>query len=156
MYSLYVAVAVYRFPLPYDRRTVESFGYLPRVPSLLQSCLHVAGSEIDAYRYGIVVSMGKPHGYALAQTAYPHHELCLMVYASHFFRQEKRLAVLQQCRVGFGKYHRLGSALEATSHLFVVLGIVHAYGKNLHCCNRFYVCILSLHHATTVYGYKIT
>ena len=105
--GLNVAELLLVHPFAYHSRAVELFGDGPRASQVLGLFLHVARRKVNTQRHRVVISVGKPLRNRLPQPADPHHHLGLMVDASHEVRDEKRLPVLQQRRIGLREDDRL-------------------------------------------------
>ena len=101
-------------PLANDRRAIETLADFPRQALGSGLTLQVAGGEVDANGYCIVVAVGEALGDALTQTADANHQLRLVV---HLFRpvgDEEGLMVLQALvkMTGFsGLYNAPSSSL---------------------------------------------
>ena len=77
------------YPLADGGRAVESLADGPGLTCLRSFLLQVTGCEVDAYRQGVVVTVGKALGDVLTQPTDAYHHLRLVVDASEVVRDEE-------------------------------------------------------------------
>ena len=121
-----------RYPLADGRRAVETFADCPGLTCLRGFLLQVTGRKVDTDGQGIIITVGKAYGDILPQAADAHHHLRLIVDAPQMIRNKERFPLIQNGRIGLGKYHRLFRAFQRPVELLVMGGIVHANSEYLH------------------------
>ena len=106
MDGLDVAELLDIYPFADGGRSVKSLGKFPWLSSFSQFLLHLACRKVDAHGHCVIVAMGKALWNGLAQLADAHHQFGLILYSSQMIRDEERLAVVEQRRIGLGKNNR--------------------------------------------------
>ena len=104
---LYVSPLLFLYPLSYHRRAVESLTYFPGLSLSSELSLQVACGEVDTHSEGIIIAVGKLSRDALSQSAYSHHEFCLIVHLFTPVGHEEGFSILQKCGVSLGEDNRL-------------------------------------------------
>ena len=97
------------------RRAVERLGRFPRQPAGDGLALEVAGREVDAQTYLVVVAVGETLFDALPDAVDPHHEFALVVHLLREAGNVEGIVVAQQRRVGFEEPDRSGGACGAAA-----------------------------------------
>ena len=120
------------------RRSVEGFADFPRGTRSPLPLLQVACGNVDAYRYGVVVTVGKPGGDVFTQPPDAEYQLRFVFRLGGEVGDKERFPVFQQGRVGFHKQGRFCREIFPF-HLFVVVGIVPPDGNDFHLLDCFWI-----------------
>lgn len=131
-------IALYGTEIAKHGRTVEALAHIPWLAGRYQAALPIARSKIYTNGYGIVITVGKTCGYALAQLVYAHHNLGLIVYLAKKIGHIEVLAVLYDGRIGLHENQWHSRFFIAAIELNRVLSIVFSNSYYLHFKSNFF------------------
>jgi hypothetical protein len=131
-------IALYGTEIAKHGRTVEALAHVPWLAGRYEAALPIARSKVNAHCYGIVVTVGKTCGYALAQLVYAHHNLGLIVYLAKKIGHIEVLAILYDGRIGLHENQWHSGFFISAIELNRVLSIIFSNSYYLHLQSNFF------------------